>query len=88
VRWKPINTASRGSGPDGPDMTTAPGYVRPPRLLLYTAEGIATGYYDWYYHPGYGGGGDLGESPWRQVFSGEQLYEVTHWMELPQEPIN
>jgi hypothetical protein len=86
VGWQPIETAPKGSGEDGPGNTTHPDYIEPPRVLLMTAEGPMVGFYDWYYHPGYGAGGDSGESPWRAVGSYEQCYAPTHWMPLPPAP--
>lgn len=83
--WQPIETAPRGSGENGPDSTTHPGYIEPPTLLLWTQEGPRVGYYDWYYHPGYGRGADPHESPWRCA-EGGQAYGPTHWMPLPAAP--
>lgn len=83
--WRPIETAPRGSGIDGPESTTHPDYVAPPRLLLFTDEGIVTGYYDWYYHAGYGRGADVNESPWR-TNDGSRTYGASHWMPLPAAP--
>jgi hypothetical protein len=85
MEWLPIETAPRGSGEDGPGQTTHPDYIAPPKLLLATAEGIVVGYYDWYYHPGYGAGAEPGESVWRD-HDGGRTYEVTHWMPLPPPP--
>jgi hypothetical protein len=85
-KWLPIETAPRGSGEDGPGSTIHPDYIEPPQILLMTAEGPMVGAYDWYYHPGYGAGGNVGESPWRAVGSYEQCYEPTHWMPLPATP--
>ena len=83
--WMPIETAPRGSGEDGPHNVNDPGYVEPPKLLLWTAEGPVVGYYDWYYHPGYGRGADPSESTWRNQ-DGGRTYGVTHWMPLPAAP--
>lgn len=83
--WQPIETAPRGSGEDGPSDTRHPDYVQPPKLLLWTEEGIVVGYYDWYYHPGYGRGAEPGVSAWRDREGGE-VYGPTHWMILPQPP--
>lgn len=84
MTWQPIETAPRGSGMDGPSDTRHADYVDPPKLLLWTQEGIAVGYYDWYYHPGYGMGGNEGESAWRTADG--QAYGPTHWMPLPPPP--
>ena len=85
--WRPIETAPRGSGLDGPDRRDAVGYVNPPALLLASRDGVVeVGAYDWYYHPGYGNGGSLGQSPWRDYYEGREIPEVTHWMPLPQPP--
>ena len=85
--WRPIETAPRGSGPDGPDRRDAVGYVDPPALLLASRDSVVeVGSYDWYYHPGYGNGGSLGQSPWRDHYEGREIPEVTHWMPLPQPP--
>lgn len=83
--WQPIETAPRGSGEDGPHDTRDPAYIEPPTLLLWTQEGPRVGYYDWYYHPGYGRGADPHESPWRCA-EGGQAYRPTHWMQLPEPP--
>ena len=82
--WQPIETAPRGSGEDGPHDTRDPAYIEPPTLLLWTQEGPRVGYYDWYYHPGYGRGAGI-ESPWRCA-EGGQAYGPTHWMPLPAPP--
>lgn len=84
-QWDTLESAPRGSGEDGPDLSTDPDYVEPPSLLLATAEGIVVGYYDWYYHSGYGAGAEPGESPWRD-HNGDRTYGVTHWMPLPSAP--
>jgi hypothetical protein len=65
MEWQPIETAPRGSGEDGPSNVTHPDYVKPPDLLLKHADGVAVGYYEWYYHPGYGRGASPDESVWR-----------------------
>jgi hypothetical protein len=83
--WQPIETAPRGSGENGPGNVDDPDYVEPPILLLCTPEGQRVGYYDWYYHPGYGRGADPHESPWRCA-EGGQAYKPTHWMPLPPPP--
>jgi len=83
--WQPIETAPRGSGEDGPRNTRDPEYIKPPTLLLWTQEGPRVGYYDWYYHPGYGRGANPHESPWRCA-DGGQAYGPTHWMPLPPPP--
>jgi hypothetical protein len=83
--WQPIETAPRGSGESGPALTTDPGYVAPPKVLLWTAEGPVVGYYDWYYHEGYGMGAADGVSAWRD-HNGEEAYIPTHWMPLPEPP--
>jgi len=85
VAWQPIETAPRGSGEDGPRDTRHPDYEQPPRLLLWTEEGIIVGYYDWYYHAGYGRGAEPGVSAWRDV-GGDPAYGPTHWMPLPPPP--
>lgn len=82
--WLPIETAPRGSGEEGPGSTAHPDYVRPPHLLLLTVEGPTVGYYDWYYHPGYGRGADPGESVWRG--DNGSIFGPTHWMPLPAAP--
>lgn len=83
--WQPIETAPRGSGIDGPDSVTHPDYVDPPKLLLWTEEGPLVGYYDWYYHPGYGRGAEDGESAWRD-HSGARTYGASAWQPLPAPP--
>lgn len=83
--WQPIETAPRGSGLDGPSNTRHPDYVKPPRLLLFSREGITVGNYDWYYHDGYSQGAIPGVPAW-QSEAGESIYGVTHWMPLPPEP--
>lgn len=83
--WKPIETAPRGSGIDGPNSVSHPDYVRPPKVLLWTEDGPLVGYYDWYYHPGYGRGAEDGESVWRD-HSGARTYGATHWQPLPNPP--
>ena len=85
AQWRPIETAPRGSGEDGPSNVTHPDYVAPPNLLLWTQEGMVVGYYDWYYHPGYGRGAEPGVSAWRDACGGE-AYGPTHWMPLPAAP--
>jgi Protein of unknown function (DUF551) len=82
--WQPIETAPKGSGQDGPELVTDPDYVAPQKLLLYTAEGMEVGYYDWYYHEGYGHGAEPGVSAWQT--SAGQAYSPTHWMPLPAAP--
>ncbi len=84
AQWQPIETAPRGSGEDGPNMVTHPDYVAPPRLLLATEDGLEVGYYDWYYHAGYGMGAEPRVSAWRNS-SSEPIYP-THWMPLPAAP--
>jgi hypothetical protein len=84
--WQPIATAPRGSGENGPNNVTHPDYVKPPDLLLKHADGIAVGYYEWYYHPGYGRGAGPDEPVWRSRPDYSGLYEVTHWMPLPAPP--
>ena len=85
MNWRPIETAPRGSGENGPHNVTDPAYVAPPKVLLFTQEGIEVGYYDWYYHEGYGRGAETGVSAWRTT-SGDQAYSPTHWMPIPQPP--
>lgn len=70
---------------DGPGQVTHPDYIEPPRILLATSEGILVGYYDWYYHEGYGRGAAPGESAWRD-HDGGRTYGVSHWMPLPVAP--
>jgi hypothetical protein len=84
--WQPIETAPRGSGENGPQHVEHPDYVNPPKLLLKHDEGVAVGYYDWYYHPGYGMGASPTEPAWRSEPEGTGLFEVTHWMPLPAPP--
>ena len=84
--WRTIESAPKGSGQDGPSQVTHPDYVQPPKILLATSGGIVVGYYEWYYHPGYGIGADPSESIWRD-HDGGRLYDVTHWMPLPTPPI-
>lgn len=86
MNWQPIETAPRGSGEDGPNDVTHPNYVAPPALLLKHADGIAVGYYEWYYHPGYGRGASPNEPVWRSLPSYSGMYDVTHWMPLPNPP--
>ncbi len=83
--WLPIESAPKGSGEDGPHDVTDQNYVAPPKLLLITEEGIEVGYYDWYYHEGYGVGARKGVSAWRTT-SGEPAYNPTHWQSVPAEP--
>ena len=85
MEWQPIDTAPRGSGEDGPHNVKDPGYMEPPKLLLWTQEGPVVGYYDWYYHPGYGRGAEPGISAWRST-EGGNAYGPTHWMPLPPPP--
>lgn len=86
VMWQPIETAPRGSGENGPNNVTHPDYVPSPNLLLKHADGIAVGYYEWYYHLGYGRGASPDEPVWRSRPDYSGLYEVTHWMPLPAPP--
>ena len=85
MEWQPIETAPRGSGEDGPSDTRHADYVSPPQILLWTEEGITVGYYDWYYHEGYGRGAEPGESAWR-TNGGDRAYDPSHWMPLPPPP--
>ena len=85
MEWQPIETAPRGSGDEGPIDVRHPDYVQPPKVLLWTQEGPMVGYYDWYYHAGYGNGAEIGVSAWRD-HTGEQTYGATHWMPLPEAP--
>ena len=85
-RWLPIASAPRGSGENGPRSVNDPAYVKPPDLLLIHPEGISVGYYDWYYHPGYGVGASQYEPVWRSRPDGAGLDGVTHWMPLPAAP--
>ena len=84
--WQPIATAPKGSGPDGPDDTTHPDYVKPPPLLLACAEGLVVGRYEWYYHAGYGHGAESGVSAWREPLSDEPIQDPTDWQPLPPSP--
>jgi hypothetical protein len=84
--WQEIETSPRGSGEDGPCSTSHPDYVEPPQVLLYSKDGIVVGYYDWYFHPGFGQGAADGESAWRD-HTGEPVYSPTHWMPLPDPPV-
>lgn len=84
--WLPIETAPRGSGENGPRSVNDPSYVKPPDLLLIHPEGISVGYYDWYYHPGYGVGASPYAPVWRSRPDGEGLDGVTHWQPLPPAP--
>ena len=84
-KWGPMESAPRGSGEDGPEMTTHPDYVAPPRLLLMADGEQAVGYYDWYFHPGYGAGASPDEPAWRDR-NGEPLFNVTAWRNLPAPP--
>lgn len=83
--WLPIDSAPRGSGEDGPRDTRHADYVKPPMLLLWTQDGPIVGYYDWYYHPGYGFGSAPGESAWRDSSHGP-IYGATYWMPFPKAP--
>jgi len=83
--WQPIETAPRGSGINGQHLVTHPDYVKPPKILLFTEDGPLVGYYDWYYHEGYGRGYEPGVSAWRNC-DGEQAFGPTHWMPLPEKP--
>jgi hypothetical protein len=82
MEWQPIESAPRGSGEDGPSRRDHPDYVKPPKLLLWTDDGLAVGSYEWYYHPGYGYGADPNEPVWRGD-DDRPLYGVTHWMPQP-----
>lgn len=84
--WYPIETAPRGSGEDGPELRTHPDYVKPPDVLLKHSEGIAVGCYEWCYHPGYGMLASPYEPAWRSQPDCSGLYDVTHWMPLPEPP--
>ncbi len=86
MKWQPIETAPRGSGEDGPSNVRHPDYIPPPSLLIACREGIAVGYYDWYYHEGFGRGAEPGLPAWREIISGEPIYGATHWMPLPEPP--
>ncbi len=85
MNWQPIETAPKGSGMDGPESCSHPDYVEPPTILIFTEEGARVGYYDWYYHEGYGAGAENGVSAWRGA-EGERLYGPSHWMPLPPPP--
>ena len=84
--WKPIATAPKGSGADGPHDVRHPDYVAPPPMLLATVEGLVVGRYEWFYHAGYGRGAEPGVSAWRELLSDEPIYGPTHWMPLPDDP--
>jgi hypothetical protein len=78
--WQPIETAPKGSWPDGPNDTRHPDYVKPPRLWLCLKDGEScVGYFDAYYAEG--GNGYDGGSPWVEKFSGERV-TPTYWMPL------
>lgn len=81
VSWQPIETAPKGSGEDGPERVDHPEYIEPPELLLWTEDGLEIGSYDWYYHKGYGYGGEERDSAWCNKH-GEEISMPTHWMPL------
>jgi hypothetical protein len=82
--WASIETAPKGSGKDGPWDVRHPEYVKAPHLLLWTSDGAAIGYYDWYYHKGFGRGAHLRESAWCDS-NGEEI-QPSHWMSIPDGP--
>lgn len=82
--WQPIETAPKGSWPDGPQDTRDPAYVKPPHVWLLLQDGQrCVGYFDAYYAEG--GNGYDGDPPWVEEFSGERV-RPTHWTELPDPP--
>lgn len=83
--WQPISSAPKGSWLEGPNHTTDPNYVEPPRLWLLLDDGEpCVGYADAYYAEG--GQGYDGGSYWVEKFSGERV-NPTHWMlPLPASP--
>jgi hypothetical protein len=84
-QWRPIETAPKGSWPDGPDDTRDPAYVAPPHLWLTLPDGQrCVGSFDAYYAEG--GNGYDGDSPWVEEFSSERV-RPTHWMPLPSPPV-
>lgn len=83
--WQPIETAPKGSGPDGPQDRKHPEFVDSPSLFLWTSDGMIIGYCDWYYHPGYGHGACDDEPAWRRQ-DGGAAYTPTHWQPLPEPP--
>jgi hypothetical protein len=83
-KWQPIETAPKGSWPDGPDDTRHPDYREPPRLLLALRDGeLCVGYFDAYYAEG--GNGYDGGPFWVECVSSERV-RPTHWMLLPPAP--
>lgn len=83
--WQPIETASTGSWPSGPEDTRDPAYVAPPRVwLLLEDERRCVGYFDAYYAEG--GRGYDGDPPWVEEFSGERVRPM-RWMPLPAAPV-
>lgn len=84
MNWKPIETAPKGSGDQGPSDSGDKDYVEPPKLLLWTEEGPVIGYYDWYYHEGYGMGDGERDSAWCDNEGNE--IDPTHWEYAPLGP--
>ena len=84
--WKPIETAPKGSGLDGPDRVDHPDYIKPPKLLLLYGNEMSVGYYDWYYHEGYGRGYDGKTSAWVADNENFTCTDPDMWMPLPEPP--
>ena len=82
--WQSIATAPKGSGADGPQSTKDPDYVKPPNVLLWTGEGLEVGYYDWYFHEGYGAGAHERSSAWCNS-CGDEIVPIL-WMPIPSPP--
>ena len=88
MNWQPIETAPKGSGENGPRNVRDPAYVEPPILLIWSEEGPVVGYYDWYYHPGYGCGAEPNEPAWRSHPEGGRIYGAKLWTTItpPEQP--
>jgi hypothetical protein len=84
TKWQPMETAPKGGGAD---MVDDPAWVDPPRILLrFGAEGVAIGYWDWYYAEG--GTGCTDGVAWIGCPCSERLADYFStapdgWMELP-----